>query len=154
LATPERRHLRTPWPWLAGGIAVLGLVPYLVWNAVNDWPTVEFYRGYGGGGTSPPAFFAPPVGQMNPIAVPPAAAGLVFYFRRTGARYRLLGWTFVFVYLLLTLLGTKPYFLAPAYPILFAAGAVAFEGVRPRPRLAWTRPAYVVLLALAGILLA
>src|SRR5262249_40371291 len=32
LATPERRHLRTPWPWLAGGIAVLGLLPYVFWN--------------------------------------------------------------------------------------------------------------------------
>ncbi len=91
---------------------------------------------------------------MNPIAVPLAVAGLVFYFRRTGARYRLLGWTFVFAYLVLTLLRTKPYFLAPAYPILFAAGAVVFERWAPRPRLAWIRPAYVALLALVGILLA
>ena len=39
LVTPERRYLRTPWPWLAGGIAFLGLLPYLIWNAVNGWPT-------------------------------------------------------------------------------------------------------------------
>ena len=70
---------------------------------------------------------------MNPIAVPLAVAGLVFYFRKTGRRYRLLGWTFVFVYLMLTVLRRKPYFLGPAYPILFAAGAVAFERFRPRP---------------------
>jgi hypothetical protein len=154
IVTPERRYLRTPWPWLAGGVAILGLLPYLLWNAANGWPTVEFYRQYGGVGMSPLAFFAAQVGQMNPIAVPLAAAGLRFYFRGTGARYRLLGWTFVFVYLVLTVVGTKPYFLAPAYPILFAAGAVVFERLRPRARLAWTRPAYVVLLALAGLLLA
>ena len=105
-------------------------------------------------GTSPLAFFTAQIGQMNPIAVPLAAAGLVFYFRRTGARYRLLGWTFVFAYLVLTLLRTKAYFLAPTYPILFAAGAVVLERWAPRPRLAWIRPAYVGLLALAGILLA
>jgi len=154
LVTPERRSLRTPWPWLAGGIAFSGLVPYLIWNAVNGWPTWEFWHHYGGIGTSPLAFFTAQIGQMNPVAVPLAAAGLVFYFRRTGARYRLLGWAFVFVYVLLTLVRTKPYFLAPAYPILFAAGAVVFERWAPRPRLAWIRPAYVALLALAGLLLA
>jgi hypothetical protein len=85
---------------------------------------------------------------------PLAAAGLVSYFHHTGVRYRPLGWAFVFVYLVLTLLGTKPYFLAPAYPIPFAVGAVVFERWALRPRLAWLRPAYVVLLAIAGILLA
>ena len=155
LVTPERRYLRTPWPWLAAGIAFLGLLPDLIWNALNGWPTVEFYRTYGGIGTNPLAFFATQLILMNPIAVPLAIVGLVFYFRKAGARYRLLGWTFVFVYLLLTLLRTKTYFLAPAYPILFAAGAVAFERLRLRsPWLAWIRPAYVVLLALVAILLA
>jgi hypothetical protein len=154
LVTPERRYFRTPWPWLAGGIAGVGLLPYLIWNAVNGWPTWEFWHHYGGVGTSPLDFFATQLGLMNPIAAPLAGAGLVFYFRRTGARYRLLGWAFVFVYLVLTLIGTKPYFLGPAYPILFAAGAVVFERVRLRPRLAWLRPAYVALLVLAGIVLA
>ena len=158
LVTPERRYLRTPWPWLAGGIAFVGLLPYLIWNALNGWPTWEFYhqsyQHYGGVGTGPLDFFTSQLGLMNPLAVPLAAAGLVFYFHRTGARYRLLGWTFVFVYLVLTLLRTKAYFLAPAYPILFAAGAVAFERWALRPRLAWIRPAYVALLVLSGVLLA
>lgn len=154
LVTPERRHLRTPRLWLGGGIAFLGLLPYLIWNAINGWPTLEFWQHYGGVRTGPLDFFLAQLGQMNPIAVPLAVAGLVFYFRGSGARYRVLGWTFVFAYLVLTLLGTKPYFLAPAYPILFAAGAVLFERWAPPPRLAWTRPAYVSLLALVGILLA
>ena len=154
LITPERRYLRTPWPWLAGGIAFLGLLPYLVWNAVNGWPTWEFWHHYGGIGTDPLAFFVAQIDQMNPIAVPLAVAGLIFYFRKAGARYRLLGWTFVFAYLVLTLIRVKPYFLAPAYPILFAAGAVVFEQWALRPRLAWIRPAYLTFLALSGILLA
>jgi 4-amino-4-deoxy-L-arabinose transferase-like glycosyltransferase len=154
LVTPERRYLRTRWPWLAGGIAFLGLLPYLIWNAVNGWPTWDFWHHYGGIGITPLAFLAAQIGQMNPIAMPLAGAGLVFYFRKTGVRYRLLGWTFVFLYLLLTLLRVKPYFLAPAYPILFAAGAVMFERILRRPRLAWIRPTYVASIALAGILLA
>jgi len=153
LATPERRYLRTPWPWLAAAIAGVGLLPYLIWNAVNGWPTLEFWQHYGVR-TSPLDFFTTQLALMNPIAVPLAGAGLVFYFRKTGERYRLLGWTFVFVYLMLTLLRLKAYFLAPAYPILFAAGAVVFERLRLRPRLAWIRPAYIAVLALVGVLLA
>jgi 4-amino-4-deoxy-L-arabinose transferase-like glycosyltransferase len=38
LVTPERRYFRTPWPWLAGAIAGVGLLPDLIWNAVNGWP--------------------------------------------------------------------------------------------------------------------
>jgi Dolichyl-phosphate-mannose-protein mannosyltransferase len=154
LVTPERRFLRTRWPWLASGIASLGLLPYLIWNAQNGWPTWAFWHHYGGIGTNPLDFLAAQVGLMNPIAVPLAVAGLVFYFRKTGARYRLLGWTFVFLYVILTLLRLKVYFLAPAYPILFAPGAVMFERLRLRSWLAWVRPAYIALLALAGILLA
>src|SRR5579859_3190358 len=47
LVTPERRDLRTPWPWFAGGLACLGLLPYLLWNAGNGWPTLEFWQHYG-----------------------------------------------------------------------------------------------------------
>ena len=155
LATAERRYLRTPWPWLAAGIAFLGLLPYLIWNALNGWPTVDFWHHYGGAGsTGPLDFFAAQLGLMNPIAVPLAGAGLVFYFRKTGERFRLLGWAFVFAYLILTVLRTKAYFLAPAHPILFAAGAVVFERAQWRGWLAWIRPAYVALLAFVGVVLA
>src|SRR5215203_513070 len=33
LLTPARRQLRSPWPWIGGGIAVAFLVPYAYWNA-------------------------------------------------------------------------------------------------------------------------
>jgi 4-amino-4-deoxy-L-arabinose transferase-like glycosyltransferase len=154
LVTPERRYLRSPWPWVAAAVAFLGLLPYLIWNALNGWPTVEFWRHYGGVATSLPVFFGAQVVQMNPIAFPLAAAGLVFYFRQTGARYRLLGWSFIFATLVLAVLRTKSYFLAPAYPILFAAGAVEFERLHLRGWLAWLRPAYIALLALVAVLLA
>jgi len=42
LLTPLRRHLKTPWPWLGGVIAVVRLGPNLIWQAQNDWATVGF----------------------------------------------------------------------------------------------------------------
>lgn len=154
LLTPQRRHLLTPWPWLAAVIAALGILPYLVWNALNGWPTWEFWHHYGRFATSAVVFFAAQIVQMNPVAFPLAVAGLIFYFRKTGAQYRLLGWTFVFLYLLLTYLHVKPYFIAPMYPVLFAAGALLFERWHLQSWLAWLRPAYLALLAVAGILIA
>jgi hypothetical protein len=153
LVSPERRTLCTPWPYLAGGIAGVGLLPYTIWNALNGWPTLEFWRHYGVR-AGPLDFFNAQIGLMNPVAIVLAVAGLVFYFRATGVRYRLLGWAFVFLYLILTLLGSKAYFLAPAYPLLFAPGAVVFEQVHLPRWLGWIRPAYVAVLALTGIVLA
>jgi 4-amino-4-deoxy-L-arabinose transferase-like glycosyltransferase len=154
LLTPQRRALRTPWPWLGGGIAGLFLLPYCIWNALNGWPTWEFWHHYGGTGTGPLDFFVNQILLMNPIAVPLAVAGLCFYFRRDGEPYRLLGWTVVILYVLLTLLRVKPYFLPPAYPLLFAPGALVVERFTQRRHRAWLRPAYIAALAMAGLLLA
>ena len=46
-----------------------------------------------------------------------------------GSRYRILGWAYVFMLVTFIFLKGKNYYLAPAYPILFAAGAVAFERI-------------------------
>lgn len=37
-----RADLRTPWPWLAMGLALCGLVPTLLWNAQHDWISFRF----------------------------------------------------------------------------------------------------------------
>jgi hypothetical protein len=34
--------LRTRGPWLAAGITLAGLVPYLAWEATHGWPTLTF----------------------------------------------------------------------------------------------------------------
>ncbi len=68
LLTPQRRHLLTPWPWLAAAIASLGLLPYVIWNALYGWPTWEFWHHYGRFGTSAVVFFASQIVQMNPVA--------------------------------------------------------------------------------------
>jgi hypothetical protein len=36
-----RQHLLTPWPWLGGLLAFLVIAPNLVWNAHNDWASLD-----------------------------------------------------------------------------------------------------------------
>jgi len=44
--TPRgRRLLASPWPWLAGAIALAGMAPVLAWNLDNDWASFGFQSG-------------------------------------------------------------------------------------------------------------
>lgn len=157
LLTPERRYLWTRQAWLGGAIAFAFLLPYILWNALNGWPTVEFWANYGGhlANQSPVDFLLSQILIMNPLTLPLWIAGLVYFFSRRRKHYRALGWTYVVLFVLLALMGAKSYFLAPAYPFLFAGGALQFEGwLARRPSLGWMRYASVALLALSGLLLA
>jgi len=154
LLTPERRHFRTRWPWLGSAIAFLFLLPYILWNRAHGWPTLEFWAHYGGRYGGPLSFLLNQLLAMNPLTVPLSLLGLYFYLRaRSGTRYRPLGCAFVVLYVTLTVLDAKAYFLAPAYSMLFAAGAVALEEAQAR----WVnplKPLYAAVLALSGALLA
>jgi hypothetical protein len=71
---------------------------------------------------------------------------------RDGRRYRALGFAYLAVLAELMLLHGKNYYVAPAYPMLFAAGGVAAEGLRS-VSLRWLRPALVVaMIAVAAVL--
>jgi hypothetical protein len=72
---------------------------------------------------------------------------------RSGSRYRILGWTYSLLLVAFIVLKGKNYYLSAAYPMLFAAGAVAFENVS-RVRMKWSRPVYVGLIIVATCLLA
>ena len=51
LALPQARAwLRTPAPWLALGIGLLGLLPVLLWNAGHGWSGLLHLAGQGGAG--------------------------------------------------------------------------------------------------------
>ena len=156
LLTPERRYLRTRWPWLGGLIAFAFLLPYIIWNAINGFPTWEFWHNYGGlSGGGPIGFLGNQLFAINPFTLPLALCGLWFYFRTpAGKPYRALGWAYVLLYVILTVINAKSYFLAPAYPILFSGGAVVVANAALKAKRAWLRPAYAVVLALSGILLA
>jgi hypothetical protein len=156
LLTSRRNDFRTRWPWLGGAIAFAFLVPWLIWQVINGWPTVEFWGNYGGFASgSPLDFLLSQLTTMNPGNLPLVIAGFIFYFRRPeGKPYRALGWLFVVLYVFFTLTRAKSYFLSPAYPILFAGGAIvlgqAFARSTARKYIGAT---YVTLLFASGIFL-
>ena len=155
LATPARSYFRS-WEIYAGGvIAFAFLAPYAAWNAVNGWPTLEFWTHYGGfTGSGPLDFIANQIFTMNPLTMPLWLAGLYFYLRSPAGRsWRALGWAYVALLVVFLALHVKPYFFSPVYPPLLAAGAVVLAQARRRPRRLLWRQAYAGLLIASGLLL-
>src|SRR5215216_3055855 len=157
LLTPARRHLLTPWPWLGGAIATLFLLPYVLWQIRHGWPTLVFWADYGEkvDPASPIELLVEQVLTMQPLTLPLWLAGLYYYlFSRDGRTLRPLGWIYILLFVIFAVQNAKFYFLAPAYPMLFAAGALTVERFVRRRNWNWLKPAYVAVLVVGGIALA
>ncbi|MFH1844829.1 MAG: glycosyltransferase family 39 protein [bacterium] len=132
LATaPSRKLLGSRWPWCGCLLALALLAPNLIWQLQHGWPTLEFLRNLRTGvltGVSLPEFVAGQVLLLNPLALPLWLAGLIWLLRsRAAARFRFLGWVYLLAFFTYAVGGGKIYYLAPVYPALMAAGAVAAE---------------------------
>jgi 4-amino-4-deoxy-L-arabinose transferase-like glycosyltransferase len=128
-ATPLRHRLATPWPWVALVVALAIGSPSLVGQARLGWPVVEQMaelRATQLEHVGPIDFL---VGQLllgPSFAL--AAFGAWYLLRdRSTTRWRAVGWTCCVAAGLLLVTRGKPYYVASIYPVLFAAGAVAFE---------------------------
>jgi 4-amino-4-deoxy-L-arabinose transferase-like glycosyltransferase len=154
LLTPERRLLASRWLWIGGVIAFLIFLPNVVWNVQHHFPFLELQANIRRSGRDVPlgplAFFGQEVLTMQPLNLPIWLAGLWFFFgSKMGRRFRALGWAWVFSAVVIVALSPRIYYLYPAFPLLFAAGAVAWEGWVHRWRFVW--PA---LMAATGAILA
>jgi hypothetical protein len=155
--TPQRRSLRTPWPWLAATMAAVLFSPFVIWNATHGWAHLEFIHNATAGkysGLSPLSFLAGQWLQQNPVTLPLWLAGLGFLaFSKAGTRWRLLAWLYLTPLAILLVNGhSKSEYLAPAYSMLFAAGGVALERWLSGPRLRLVGLGYAVVLT-SGLVL-
>jgi len=154
VATPLRRHLRSPWLWLGGGLSFLLFLPHLVWQIRHGWPTLEFIANasrYKIAALSPFEFLGAQILNMHPLTLPIWLAGLGYLlFGREGRRFRVLGVAFLVVLAVLLIQQSKPYYLAAGYTMLYAAGAVAIEAWLRKRQLRWPRPVILSLLLLGG----
>jgi hypothetical protein len=173
--TEHRRFLKGKWIWLGALVALLIFLPNLLWQVNHNFPFLELMRNIRESGRDvargPVAFIADQAMIINPILFPLWVGGLVWlFFAREGRRYRILGWAYVVMLALFIVMKGKNYYLAPAYPILFAAGAVAFERATARKKqmagaegkslplapafYSWIRWIYVAVIILASATLA
>jgi len=160
LLTEQRRAFLNRWIWLGGAAAFLVFLPNLLWNIHYDWPFVQLMRAIRAEGRDivfgPSAFFFLQTLLVGPWSAPIWLIGLfVLLFTRRLKPYRALGWCYLVCYTVFFVLHGKPYYLAPIYPVLLAAGAVGIEwALEARPALGWLKPTIAVILVANGIYLA
>lgn len=157
LLSQSRKLLFSRW-LLIGGLIALGVVwPYIMWQIRHGLPVVEYTGIYSSGKTyqaTPLEYLIQQVTTMNPLALPLWLGGLYFlFFVQEGKSYRAFGWAYGFLYAFFMLQKAKFYWLSPAYPMLFAAGAYGLQLlVQQRPRLAWLQPTAIAVIGLSGLL--
>jgi hypothetical protein len=152
LLTPARRHLTQRWIWLGGLIACLIALPNVLWQVQHHWPTWELLSNVARSRKNvlltPAQFLSQQILIMNPATLPLWLGGLLWLVvARAGRRYAALAIAFLVTLVEFIALHGKIYYLAPAYPMLFAAGAVATERLF-RVRFQWMKP--LLLVAMIG----
>jgi hypothetical protein len=156
LLTPVRKAFGSRWIWVAGGVALLIFLPNLLWNIQHHWPFLELMRNIKASGRdiemSPLSYVGRQVFLINPILFPIWLIGLLsLFFLQEGRRYRALAWAYVVALVVMIVLKGKDYYLAPAYPMLLAAGAVAIERFVEWSRQGWLKPALAVVTVAATV---
>jgi len=158
LLTPERHHFREKWIWLGGLVAFAIALPNVFWQAQHHWPTYELLSNIAHSNKnvvlSPLQFVLQQITLVNPATLPLWLGGLIWMFgSREGRRYRALGIAYLVTLVELVIMQGKSYYLAPAYPMLFAAGGVAAENLFAN-RMRWIKPALLAAIIVLGALFA
>jgi 4-amino-4-deoxy-L-arabinose transferase-like glycosyltransferase len=134
ILTPQRVHLKTIWPYLAGLIAFAIFSPYIYWNITHNYATLEFIHRASVlkySSLNPGIFIKNTILTLNPISAIIWIAGIYFlFFHKDGKDYRLTGYIFLVTFIILIInYHSKAEYIAPAFPLLFAAGGVMFEKI-------------------------
>ena len=159
LVSGKRALFRTPWIWVGAAIAFFIFLPNLLWERANHWPTIEILRNVDrikNAHVSWAQFTLQQAFLVHPVGAPICIAGLWFFLiSRQGRAYRYLGWTYFFLLAEFLILRGRIYYLAPIYPMLFAAGAVAVEQwLENFADYNWVRVAVLVPLVFGGLVAA
>jgi 4-amino-4-deoxy-L-arabinose transferase-like glycosyltransferase len=155
LLTSARRYLRSPWLWAGVGLSVLLFLPNLLWQVQHGFISIRFLADIHERdvriGRTQGYLLEQVVFCTNPVTIPLWLAGLYFYFfAQAGRRFRLVGWLYVIPFVLFLVSQGRSYYLAPAYPMLLAGGAVAWQGWLDALAQGWARTVRVGTWALMG----
>lgn len=132
LLTDARRYLLSRWLWIGVAVSLVIFLPNLIWQIHHNFISLDFLhhihaRDIRWGRTQG---FLPDQIKVaaNIFTIPLWMAGLFFYFRSPdGKRFRLVGWMFVVNFAIFLVARGRGYYMAPAYPMLLAAGAMLQE---------------------------
>ena len=127
--TRARRYLGSGWFWGGQALALLICAPNIVWQFQHDFISYSFLQfihtrdinyGLTDGFLTDQLTYC-----VNLFALPVWMAGMIGYLRNW--RYRMITWMYLVPLVLFIATRGRFYYLAPAYPMLLAMGAVMGE---------------------------
>jgi hypothetical protein len=157
LVTPARRVLFTRWCGVGIALLVLLALPNFVWQVVHHFPTWEWLKAVQHSDKDiklpPLKMFVGQLVMLAPLHSLMWLSGVVWLLvAKDARRWRFAGVAYVVFLVFMMAMHAKDYYLAPAYPVLFAAGAVAWVSWALRHRagraVLWT---YTALLAVGTV---
>jgi len=131
--TPLRKELGNKY-FLAGNlISFLIFIPFLIWNYLNGYPTLEFMSNasqFKNVDFTVLDFFKAQLLNMGPVTSIFWVLGLLaLLFSAKLKEFRVLGFIYVISFIILVTQNSKPYYLSGAYAPLIAAGAIVAAGI-------------------------
>jgi hypothetical protein len=132
LLTSARRYFRSPWLWYGVALSLLIFLPNLVWQVHHNFISLDFLKFIHARDVRLGRTDGFLLGQLwictSIVTAPLWLAGLYYLcVVPAGKRFRLIAWMYVIPLALFFFAKGRGYYLAPAYPSLFAAGAVFAE---------------------------
>ncbi|NYF91620.1 glycosyltransferase family 39 protein [Tunturiibacter empetritectus] len=154
--TPLRQSLRHRWFWFGCALAAAIALPNFLWQWQHQFPFLQLMANVRKSGRdillSPLPFLQAQAQMLGFVAALLVPFALLFFFSRQGRPYRALGWAYLIFLAEMMILHGKMYYVAPVYPIMFAAGAVWIEAVTDSTLWIWVKPALALaILAVGGI---
>jgi hypothetical protein len=158
LLSPSRRSLLSRWFWLAVAITFLIFLPNPIWQYFHNFPTLEALRNvkltHKNIELPPLPFLKQQIMMLLPVSALVWIPGLFCsLFSGRAKSYRWLGITYLVFLAIMMKLHGKDYYLAPIYPMLFAAGGVFWEStIAAHAKLRWLKVAIPVVIIGLGVI--
>lgn len=149
-----RKQLLSVWPWAGAGVALLIFLPNLIWQVSHGLPFIELNRNavlMKNAPLSPLQFFISQFIEALPLVFLLILAGLIFFLLSPTLKpFRAFGWAYLALFVFFLFSGGKTYYLAPIYPVMIAAGALAAEKLALKRGWNWMRPVSILLILTSG----
>jgi len=151
LLSPQRRILWSRDCAAGVVLAVLIAIPNLIWQWAHHFPTYELLSNIAHSDKNvklpPLAFLLQQINMLLPFSAPLWIGGLAWLaIARKSRPWRFAAFAYLLFLALLMAMHAKDYYLAPIYPLLFAAGAAALDLHLRRP---WLINGYTAVLVLS-----
>jgi hypothetical protein len=131
LLTPQRRILANRWFAVSVLLMIVVAMPNFLWQVEYHFPTLEWLQRVQATGKDvklpPLPFLLGQINMLTPYNVLLWGSGVLWLlFAKAAKSFRFLGVFYLLFLALMMALHAKDYYLAPAYPVFFAAGAVGW----------------------------